>query len=159
VAKLPVWKDGHPVWIDDSGMKPAFAEDPCTCCGNGCDACDWWSIGGVGDPSPHTIVVPDLCMGISPDTYAMTIRTLGAQYCAPSGTTCCGLLAADIGSLQADTCHDTATGITCVAIYLPSSITPEYYEEFSDPGGAIFCGTSGVSVTATAGGCSPAQWN
>lgn len=34
MAKLPVWKDGSPLWIDNGSgvLVPAWAEDPCVCC-------------------------------------------------------------------------------------------------------------------------------
>lgn len=162
MAKLPVWKNGAPLWIDNGFgvLVPAWAEDPCACCGDPCDCDPWNGVSDFSTPTGHTIEITEDCNGCVPSgIYTLFIRSLGSNPCF---ATCGKMFAGDhtdgFHNLQADIGHDTSTGITCIAIYCPG-FAPQWYEEFSDSNGDIYCGRTGASVTANAPCTDPALWN
>lgn len=148
MAKLPVFAGSpkKPLWIDNGFgvMVPAFAEDPCDCCGAAPCACDMSGL-------TPTIVLPAdavICIGshnlqfavfANCGTFGLACDVLanldcGAAYIPEVGDPCAA-------SIQACIYHDLTnheTQMVIIGFYAWTGI-------FSDPDGSIYCsgGASG----------------
>ena len=96
----PVWKNGKPLWIDVGGvLKPAWAEDPCDCCGCADGMADSYTV-TFSYAEYNMINCNALLCSLSAGTVVVTRASCEVPWSANTSMAC--------GLLQVTLSHDGA---------------------------------------------------
>lgn len=153
----PAFKDGVPLFIDSGGgvMKPAFADDPCTCCGPPivCGDCDFSLL-------TPTVTLPDRGIDHPSQTATLTWSPFGdCNGCVGAG--CIGGYFGfldEAATYQACISHDDATGLTTLSVSDGSIGGCCWSETFSGISCSSSVGGGGASVPCIRCGAGPCPY-